>query len=454
MSQFGKEAEDRLIGCMRQVQGLVSDGEDPTQAIVKVAKENQVHSDMLPLMVQAYNTGRQTFQRDKCGAEGKGILCKVADFPIARLEDVREALYPTKVAEVIFPTDPNVVSTDYSAPPRPFQQDVQAAREKVASAKVRMTEPPKPLEGQDPHIKMAKIYGRKDRAERRVKAAEQNQRIARERFLLAIGQVGEYFKQAEYARLPMHEVGYNARALYGEAALDTLRYAAARNRTPLPDFNKAPKIARPVDPSQAPYTLIKLAIDRCQEAVEAAREAQRLTKEASAEVEDLFRPFCPKPVTPPTRVLDTPQSRAEKKAGLFGSLAAGLSGGTAASIGQSLSAKPTTELVDDISLELNDPAHVDELRQIEARAVLNDMMANDEVVSGYDPDEVANAYNEIVATSPSLATQPLALRPLLRKRLSAGAMEPFEAQQAAEIEKTIRQTGRAREDELKSPILV
>jgi len=454
MSQFGKEAEDRLIGWMRQVQGLVSGGEHPTQAIIKVARDNQVDADMLPLMAQAYNTGRQAFQRDKCGAEGQGILCKLANFPIASIEDIREALYPEKVAAPVLVFDPNLVSPEYSVPPKPFQHDVVAAREKVASANVRMPEPPEDLKGQDPQIKMAAVFGQKDRIERRVKAAQQEQRQSRTSFLLALGQLGDYFKQAEYNRLPLQEVGFNANALFGPAALDALSYVANRNGSSVPDFSKAPKIARPVDPDQAPYTLIKAAIHQCGEAIACAGRTEQIEKEAAEALEELMRPFAPAPEPTPTRVLDSPGTLEQKRA-FFGNIIGGLVGGASAGGARGLfTPKPTTELIGDTELELNDPDHLDELRQIEAGAVLNDLLANDEVISGYDPDEVSEAYNEILATSPSLATQPLALRPMLRKRLSGGAMEPFEAQQAAELEKTIRQTNQGRRDDAGEPVLI
>ncbi len=460
MSQFGKEAEDRLIGWMRQVQGLVSGGEHPTQAIIKVARDNQVDADVLPLMVQAHNTGRQAYQRDKCGADGQGILCKLADFPIAAIEEVREALYPEKVASPVTVFDPNIVSAEYASPPKPFQHDVVAAREKVASANVRMPEPPKELKGQDPQIKMAKVFSEKEQITKTAAFWWEVARGARNDFLLALGNLGEYFKQAEYARLPLQEVGFNANALFGPAALDALSYVANRNGVPVPDFSKAPKVARPVQHDERgrvigkPYRLIKDALDSAAGAIEMTKQAQEIEKECAVEMEKLMRPFAPAPVPTPTRVLGSPGPQGEKRA-FFGNILGGLVGGASAGGARGLfTPKPTSELIGDTELELSDPEHLDELRQIEAGAVLNDLLANDEVISGYDPDEVSEAYNEILATSPSLATQPLALRPMLRKRLSGGAMEPFEAQQAAELEKTIRQTNQGRRDEAGEPVLI
>ena len=86
-------------------------------------------------------------------------------------------------------------------PPAPIRE-ITAHQEKVASVNIRMAEPPKELDGHDPDIKVARLLGQKDRLERQVKQAQQEQRQARNGFLLALGQLGEYFKQAEYNRLP------------------------------------------------------------------------------------------------------------------------------------------------------------------------------------------------------------------------------------------------------------
>ena len=89
---------------------------------------------------------------------------------------------------------------------------------------------------------------------------------------------------------------------------------------------------------------------------------------------------------------------------------------------------------------LGDPDHENEIRRIQAQTMLSGMMANDDVISGHDPDEVLEAYNEVSRLSPRSATQPALVRPWLRKRLSQGAVEPFEAAEMANVEKTITQT--------------
>jgi len=70
---------------------------------------------------------------------------------------------------------------------------------------------------------------------------------------------------------------------------------------------------------------------------------------------------------------------------------------------------------------------------------MSDFMSNDPVISTYDPDEVTGAYNQIVQMAPRSAQQPAVMRGLLRKMLQQqDAMEPFEAEQVAKIEKTFK----------------
>ena len=66
---------------------------------------------------------------------------------------------------------------------------------------------------------------------------------------------------------------------------------------------------------------------------------------------------------------------------------------------------------------LGDPEHENELRKIKAQVMLADMMSDtDNPISGYDPEEVLEAYNNLSQLAPRLADQPAAVQPLLAKR--------------------------------------
>ena len=126
--------------------------------------------------------------------------------------------------------------------------------------------------------------------------------------------------------------------------------------------------------------------------------------------------------------------------GVLGALAGPTVGGMVGSqLGKALS--PTTDegLKEETLGELFDPGHEAELTKIRTQAMLSDFMSNDPVISTYDPDEVAGVYNQVVQMAPRSAQQPAVMRGLIRKMLQQqDAMEPFEADQVAKIEKTMK----------------
>jgi hypothetical protein len=89
--------------------------------------------------------------------------------------------------------------------------------------------------------------------------------------------------------------------------------------------------------------------------------------------------------------------------------------------------------------EVLDPEHETKLQGLKMKAVLNDFLANDPVLSTHDPHEVATAYNQLAELSPLVAQQPAVVRGMLRRMLQQeGVVEPFEAQQATTIERHLR----------------
>ncbi len=72
--------------------------------------------------------------------------------------------------------------------------------------------------------------------------------------------------------------------------------------------------------------------------------------------------------------------------------------------------------------------------------MLNQMMTDkQDPISGHDPDTVIDAFNSISDLAPRVADHPAAVGPLLRRKLQ-GNVQPFEAKELAELEKTVRQT--------------
>lgn len=86
-----------------------------------------------------------------------------------------------------------------------------------------------------------------------------------------------------------------------------------------------------------------------------------------------------------------------------------------------------------------DPEHESELQSIKVKAMLNDMLSNDPILSSYQPHQVLEAYNNIAQLSPTMASQPAVMRGMLRRSLQqGGVVEPFEAEQMSNLERKLR----------------
>lgn len=128
-------------------------------------------------------------------------------------------------------------------------------------------------------------------------------------------------------------------------------------------------------------------------------------------------------------------------AGVLGAIAGPTVGGVVGQqLGKAISPASEERLKSETLSELFDPEHEAEMTKIRTQAMLSDFMSNDPIISTYDPDEVTDAYNQIVQMTPRTAQQPAVMRGLLRKMLQQqDALEPFEAEQVAQIETTMKQ---------------
>lgn len=126
--------------------------------------------------------------------------------------------------------------------------------------------------------------------------------------------------------------------------------------------------------------------------------------------------------------------------GVLGALTGPTIGGMVGSgLGEAISPDSDASIRAEAVSDLFDPEHEAELTSIKTQAMMSDFMSNDPVIATYDPDEVTDAYNQIVQMAPRAAQQPAVMRGLLRKMLQQqDALEPFEADQVAKIEKTMK----------------
>ena len=433
-NRFSDREEGQLLRSIENVMSLVSNGHSPSDAIVKVARDESLSAEMVPLVVQTYNLGRQNYQRTKCAESGTS--CLMAEHPIAHLSEVREKLYPAKEAMVKQSSATTEVVCDcYSqAPVRP--EYYKQATAELAAEKMAFVMPTLP---QDPVLVDRRMRRVKAAAELEVRKLSAIAEHSHNLLLTKISEIREYFNKSASYRLPLAVVESNSRLAYGPDVtpiFDMLSHQLRRKEARATGAVVHNRVPARLDAE--PYTLIKAALDQAAICLEDSQIVAEASQKIAAQVGQLD-PFFEGPAAQPSPLMSSlaSEKRSDTKAGnILGTLGSGVVGGFAGSLQADLN-RPTSARVSSMAGELDQPEHQMELKKIRTQAMLSDMMANDPVISGFDPVEVTTAFNELSQMSPTTASRTAVIRPLLRKRLT-GELESFDTEQLAKIDQLLR----------------
>lgn len=432
MKTISEKTQRVLLDAIEKTAELVNDGEHPDAAIAKAASACNVPSGNVHLIVHAYNTGRTNKQRQI----GQTTLEKAAEFALASTDKVLELLYPTaeKMASDKKLSD-NRVDAAYGYSPRGLLARRQLITTKAASTAIPLVEKKAEPYARDPLTAETRALGTADRLHRETLVLRREKLAAWDAYVHQFAQLGDYFRRINC--LPLAAVQAKAAVLHGpkiHTLFEQLHIAE-------PNLQKLACCTRPltqrIDATHEPFPLIEQVL---QAAEKYAAAAASFAKEGTAkyqQAEVLLLPFA-QPSAAILSVLDP--SYAEKQAlgmntvgkvsilkNLYDSTAKGLQGPDEKSMlrGQ--------------YEQLTDPHHESELRNIRTQAVLHDLISNDDVISGYDPQETLHAFNDISQVAPRVVDQRMVLQSLLRKRLAQGAFDPFENDQVLGLESKMKQ---------------
>lgn len=424
---MSKQSEERLINAVTQLAADVDDGNDVTSSAVKAARDYSLNRNFVERMAHAYNTGKQNEQRES----SSHALDKFASFEVVDSQKVLKQIYGDQPAEkqaqsVASPfwTDTTSAS-EIIASIRQQNSESELVRSTVKAAHV-VPELPKTIhrEKLDQNHRTCKLA---DEHLQRQTLNDLKIQLRTEKFALAtdISRLTSYFKLASVDRQPVEFVEFTAGREFGHAKVASLITAALK---PLKLAEKrasdksAPgySYASP-DFDLQPYSLIA----RCIKQAEFINELAETIKTAEASV----------PATPFEYGF---KSKAEKLASMLSPRS--LMGAAAAGsiLSQTIEHdKPKEMTMDNPALaKLSDPDHDQKMKDMSAQYTLQDLMANDEVISSYPSDQVSSAFNEISQLSPHMAGLSAAMRPALRRALQ-GNSELHEAGQLADLEKTL-----------------
>lgn len=398
--KLSKEDERKLLSSVEKVAFHVDvDGLSPTEALAKVATEQRLTPDFIRLVGYAYNAGATTEQR----LRHSDVLDKMAAVPLADIDEAIRQVYdphrylPKQSAEVsddayrvIWDLLPEYrPAADVAARKVAFSKFASAMRELGERAKLPPSVMTKKAQASLPVLdrKQDELWEAVCRAGTLLKEAMRDSRIDKDTFIRSCevyyGKNGRLAADVVWSASQIPERwGRRVKCAYASVGLDHPLMREIGNIIKLAG-DVAHKVRRPVSGKE-----------------KAAQGSKR----------------------PSSRVLKA------------GSTMAGFFTGMLA---QSVKSRNPDSKVEDAIPSLEPPRTQMEKRKIRSEAMLANFMANDEVISQYDPEEVVAAYNEISQLMPRASTQPVMLRALLRKRLAQGAAEPFETAQSIQVERNL-----------------
>jgi hypothetical protein len=437
MQTLDSREEQNLLSAIKRAVDLVDKGTAPDTAITKIAKEEQYTPGKIKLVCAAYNTGRQTAQRE----ENKNILDKFAEFPLACADTVISNIYGKSEKRA---ADYGEVDVAYARAPGDWYAD----REREKIARMRLPEiAPAPVHvptfdkvmGQLDNVKHAASESRRDLATKsdtmNIKFAELlnyfRQPVKYREPFGTVEKIASMFFDANhvaplmdsaYARLDLTEKYVGSFKLCGEKRASDTTLSSKQG---------------PVDTNAAPYSLIRDCIKAAQDMQSAQDRYQVLGQKAQQLEANVISAYTNKTAEVELDFLEE-ASIFVKAAGLFDPTRSLLTYNQARTATMPAAPNAEDKRINEMINDLDSADHLTAMRKIKTQAMLNQLMTDPEdPISGYDPDRVMSAYNEIAAMAPHSAEHAGIMGPLLRRRL-AGRVEPFEAGEIAKNESTVR----------------
>jgi len=401
-------SKQMLLGAMTEVVDHVSKGMVPNGAIVKVASDRQLSLPFVRLLVGAFNASRTRAQLSVPDVEKRAGAFELADY-----SEVVASLYPAVHKEEQHKQEARAAEAEKHA--TSLDAALVNSREHFHSSFAPVSEERSLV------MKVASIRARAKDLMAEVKAARHDAVAAKFAAIDEAGKAAAYFDahpdQFEPAERAVTAkfgfIGTKAATAVagcmGEVTSGQIKRAGACrsgdrsiniDRSP---FSHIGKVACAL----AKYAAANLKADRAEQALPEFREAYvSLEQETKAADEDHTSLF---------------------KAGQAGT-------GTVIGLRALAQALPGAHAAEKkYLLSLFKPEVRDTMRMAQTKAILTHLMSSDPVISGYDPDEVAQAYNAIATIAPLASTNEPLMTDLLRRKLQGEVLAPHELKQIAEI---------------------
>jgi hypothetical protein len=433
MKKLSKEAESRILTALESVADSVNDGSTPTDAIVKAASDHSIPAGHVNLMVSAYNTGRTGKQR----MAGSDPFDKAADFELADRSDIMSQLYPTTVKSAAQQHDEKVIDPEYFQAPS-FAK--HKAAEKVASREIdwKMVEKPAPY-SPEPHTAVKRALDTTIYNKRRLEECRREVSSAQDQLAQNFEKLSNYFRRpggvpfdtacdiveiqhGGTGRAIMNQISRDVPQFSKEAKHDCKKmHPAETHEKWMAQKKKHEKKSAglvEVQPDREPWTIVRDCVKLAAAVYDGRRVLQQVHDEVSKKAEETLLPFVP---GPGQSVLGLSVPKTTEKQSNLWALSHLFRGATR---GISDARRREEADIEDYVEELDNPVHQEDLKAIQIRAQIENMLANDDYIGAQDPTAVSEAYNEIAQLAPRAANSPLLMRNMLRQHLAdSGEME-------------------------------
>jgi len=473
MRSLSKTAEQKLIGAIEQAATYVNDGMDPNEAIVKSARAADIPAGHINLMVHAYNTGRTNKQRE----QGENTYEKAADFRLASADVVLGQLYPENVKTSAEIAREQVVSTEYAVSPTGFLARRRAEMEKAAAAQVALPEKTYVPTPRDTEGEVRRAYSLKVAAQRQAEELRRQATAAYTKAAASMDELAQYFRTP--GNMSFTDAVAQVGLRLGQEGVSVLQKVAGV----YPQFEKQAATNLEHFGHNRVYDLVENVLNAVGEYVDAEKKVPAVKAAA-----DIGKKESPSFITGSIlhNPADEPLTLKEAAGGGGGGgnnkprqseswakkFVRGVDGVMYGSKGPKndspgfleSAAKPINTIGETIGVagatspgaitknilgfdadpeklrlqeykNISAPDHEIMLKNIRAQATLHDLMMNDSVISGYDPREVALAFNNIADAAPNVVESPAVLQAVLRKRLESGQLADFDVKQLLEMDK-------------------
>jgi len=424
MKTLTHEKELQIIKAAERIVDLVNNGSKPNDALYKVATDCSLTPEFVKRLAETFNTSRMLAHFKTASSNDRAN-----EFPLANAGDVLDKMYPDKDT---INKESGLYSKCHSTwfgPPPSFSNTLLAKTASISRSTVSRS-----TECRDVELLIKRANNYKDSLSRKVDVAKEDTNYCREMVHRSIIKVGEYFQSVDHA--PFEAIESNALTKFGSKAKSAMNAAfiACRGAVFGEKRGKAYDTDRIFNASVKPYDSINDAIQWAEKWASSTFDRQSAERELDEFKTEWNKRFS-KLSASEERSVPFPFDFSKSSGSVLNTLV----GGSIVSSKLGDMFKPDDDFEDDVRMS-DDPTQVTKLRAIRSKALLNELMSSDPVISGYDPNAVLKAFNEISLLAPRVSDQPAMLRGLLSRQLELGRTEPFEAGQVVDTEKSLKQT--------------